>query len=110
VIRRFLGRLVLMGSGVHFALLVIVVLLALTFGAPTFLGTGQETPIEQPTTTQQPFPPPDETTEQKKQEEEDTSQTVTIRVTGRPGVAFSGGYASAGGSYSSIEGVTPQDF
>jgi predicted metalloprotease len=99
-----------MGCGVLFALLVIVVVLALTFGAPTFLGTGQETPIEQPTTTQNPSSPPDETTEQKKQEEEDTSQTVTIRVTGWPGVAFSGGYASAGGSYSSIEGVTPQDF
>jgi hypothetical protein len=102
-----MGRLVLMGCGALFALLVIVVL-ALTFGPPTFLGSWQETPIEQPTTTQQPSPPPDETTEQKK--EEDTSQTVTIRVTGTPGVAFSGGYATAGGTYSSIEGVTSQDF
>ena len=98
-----------MGCGVLFALLVIVVVLALTFGPPTFLGSWQETPIEQPTTTQQPSPPPDETTEQKKKED-DTSQTVTIRVTGTPGVAFSGGYASAGGSYVSIEGETPQDF
>lgn len=87
----------------------IVVVLALTFGPPTFLGSWQETPIEQPTTTQKPSPPPDETTEQEKKEE-DTSQTVTIRVTGTPGVAFSGGYATAGGSYSSIAGVTPQDF
>lgn len=109
MIRRLLGRLVLMGCGVLFALLVIVVVLALTFGLPTFLGSGQETPIEQPTTTQKPSPPPDEPTEQKKKED-DTPQTVTIRVTGTPGVAFTGNYAVAGGSTGTLEGVTPQDF
>ncbi len=92
-----------MGCGVLFALLAIVAALALTFGPPAFLGgSGQEGSVEQPT-------PPEKTPEQKK-EEDDTPQTVTIRVTGTPGVAFVGNYAAGGGSSGSLEGVTPQDF
>lgn len=110
-----------MGCGLLFALLVIVVALALTFGPPTFLGSGQETPriepppIEQPTPAEKPPPPtPDKKAEQKKKkEEEEDTQTVTIRVTGTPGVAFKGSYATGAGTSDSngeLEGVTPQDF
>ncbi len=40
-------------------------------------------------------------------------KTVTIRVTGTPGVAFRGGYATGAGTSDSngeLQGVTPQDF
>lgn len=36
-------------------------------------------------------------------------KTVTIRVTGAPGMSFSGNY-TAGVSINSIEGITPQDY
>ncbi len=123
MLRRFLGRLVLGGCGLLFALLVIVVVLALTFGPPALFGNGEQTPvekvtpeqkppIEQPTPAEKsPLPTPDKKAEQKKKEEE--TQTVTIRVTGTPGVAFRGGYATGAGTSDSdgeLEGVTPQDF
>ncbi len=71
------------------------------YGVAVMGGVEHLPPIE--VAEEKPSPIPD-----KKKEED--SQTVTIRVTGTPGVAFSGGYAVAGGSYSSVEGVTPQDF
>jgi len=114
-----------MGCGVLFALLVIVVALAVTFGPPAFLGSWQEppippieqptpaekSPIEQPTPAEKsPLSPPtpDNKAEQKKKED---TQTVTIRVTGTPGIAFRGAYATgASDSPGVLEGVTPQDF
>jgi hypothetical protein len=114
-----------MGCGVLFALLVIVVALAVTFGPPAFLGSWQEPPIppiEQPTPAEkspieQPTPaeksPPSPSTPDKKaeQKKKEDTQTVTIRVTGTPGVAFRGAYATgASDSPGVLEGVTPQDF
>jgi hypothetical protein len=56
-------------------------------------------------------PPPSNLPAASEKNEEDTSQTVSIRVTGTPGVAFSGRYAVASGvSSGPLEGVTPQDF
>jgi hypothetical protein len=104
-----------MGCGVLFALLVIVVALALIFGLPAFLGIWQEAPIEpieQPTPTEKkPSPPPDNNKAEQKKKKDDTPQTITIRVTGTPGVAFRGAYATgASDSPGVLEGVTPQDF
>ncbi len=101
-------------------LVVAVVALVLIFGLPAFLGIWQEAPIEpseQPTPTEKkPSPPPDNNKaeqKKKKEEEDDILQTVTIRVTGTPGVTFRGSYATGAGTSDSegvLEGVTPQDF
>jgi hypothetical protein len=94
-----------MGCGVLFALIVIVVALALTFGPPAFIGNWEETPVEIFTPEEKPPSSPDKKTQEKKNEE---TKPVTIRVTGTPGVSFSGAYAAR--SAGSIDGVTPQDF
>jgi hypothetical protein len=75
------------------------------YGVVVTGGVEQPPPIE--VAEEKPPPTPDKKTQEKKKED---TQTVTIRVTGTPGVAFSGGYGASGGSYSPVEGVTPQDF
>jgi hypothetical protein len=111
---------VLAGCGCLLALLVAVVVAVVAFGS--FLLPSIEGPLVEDFTEEfvkdlpekliseefpeaEPFLSPEKTDVEKK--------TATIRVTGTPGVAFKGGYATGAGTPDSngvLEGVTPQDF